>query len=132
MDVEYRKSHRLFRYEAKWNLDEDCQTVIQQIWNEVDTGRDSVEEVLQSLDRSKETLNAWSRAKYGAVTRAINSLSRRLGSMQRHEIPGNLESIKQLQGELNKLLEMEDVKWRQRAKRNWFIKGDRNTQIFHA
>jgi hypothetical protein len=52
--------------------------------------------------------------------------------MQRYEIPGNLESIKQIKGELNKLLEMEDVKWRQRAKTNWFIKGDRNTQFFHA
>jgi len=132
MEVDYRKPNRLFRYEAKWNLDEECQKVIQQLWNEADTGRDSMEEVLQNLDRSRETLNGWSRNKFGAVTRTINSLSRRLGRMQRYEIPGNLESIKQIKGELNKLLEMEDVKWRQRAKTNWFIKGDRNTQFFHA
>ncbi|GLT62157.1 hypothetical protein SLA2020_348150 [Shorea laevis] len=27
---------------------------------------------------------------------------------------------------------MEDVQWKQRAKRNWFRHGDRNTQYFHA
>jgi hypothetical protein len=27
---------------------------------------------------------------------------------------------------------MEDIKWRQRAKRNWYKHGDRNTQYFHA
>jgi len=43
-----------------------------------------------------------------------------------------LATICQLQGELNKLLEMEDVKWRQRGKRSWFKDGDRNTQYFHA
>jgi len=40
--------------------------------------------------------------------------------------------IREVQGELNKLLEMEDIKWRQRAKWSWFKDGDRNTQFFHA
>ncbi len=52
--------------------------------------------------------------------------------MQKVEHSGNLSSIYQIQSELNKLLEMEEVKWRQRAKRNWFQGGDCNTQYFHA
>lgn len=29
------------------------------------------------------------------------------------------------------LLEQEDTKWRQRAKRSWYCLGDRNTKYFH-
>jgi hypothetical protein len=34
--------------------------------------------------------------------------------------------------EINKMLEIEDIKWKQRAKRNWYCMGDWNTQFFHA
>jgi hypothetical protein len=29
-------------------------------------------------------------------------------------------------------MEQEDVKWKQRAKQNWYKNGDRNTPFFHA
>jgi hypothetical protein len=29
-------------------------------------------------------------------------------------------------------LEKEDIRWKQRAKQNWYKNGDRNTQYFHA
>jgi hypothetical protein len=80
----------------------------------------------------QECLTEWSKVKYGAMTKTINHLSKRLGQLQRMEHPGNLATIKQVQGKLNKLLEMEDIKWCQRAKRHWFKDGDRNTQYFHA
>jgi hypothetical protein len=38
-----------------------------------------------------------------------------------------LTFISQLQGEINNLLELEDIFWKQRAKRNWYNMGDRNT-----
>jgi hypothetical protein len=52
--------------------------------------------------------------------------------LQRRENPGVLAQIKQIQGEINKALEIEDIKWKQRAKRNWYRHEDRNTQYFHA
>ncbi|XP_042974742.1 uncharacterized protein LOC122306380 [Carya illinoinensis] len=33
---------------------------------------------------------------------------------------------------MNVLLEKEDLRWKQRAKRNWYKHGDRNTKYFHA
>jgi hypothetical protein len=71
-----------------------------------------------------------SREKFGAYSRSLNQLSKRLERLQRQEHPDNLDSIRQVQGEINKLLEMEDVKWRQRAKRNWFKDGGLKYPIF--
>ncbi|XP_040986473.1 uncharacterized protein LOC121234570 [Juglans microcarpa x Juglans regia] len=42
------------------------------------------------------------------------------------------EKVKRLKCEVGQLLEKEDVKWKQRAKRSWFREGDRNTKYFHA
>ncbi|XP_062152046.1 uncharacterized protein LOC133860461 [Alnus glutinosa] len=131
-DVTYKKPPRLFRYEAKWNLDEDCHKVIQQTWNENVSSGNSMTDVLQSLNKSKASLNGWRRAKFGSTTRTINSLNTRLERLQRQELPRILATIKRVQGDLNKLLDMEDMKWRQRTKRNWFNNGDRNTEYFHA
>lgn len=44
----------------------------------------------------------------------------------------NLGEIRRLQEEIEKILEQEDTKWKQRAKLNWYKHGDRNTSYFHA
>ena len=43
----------------------------------------------------------------------------------------NMVEMKMLQEKVGLLLEMEDIKWRQRAKRNWYTLGDKNTRFFH-
>lgn len=52
--------------------------------------------------------------------------------LQKREDPEDWASIKTLQSEIEHLLEMEDLQWRQQAKRNWFWGGDRNTHYFHT
>jgi hypothetical protein len=57
---------------------------------------------------------------------------RELEVLQRSESPENSDAIKNAQGEIEKLLEQEDLRWKQRAKQNWYKNGDQNTQYFHA
>jgi hypothetical protein len=40
--------------------------------------------------------------------------------------------MKRLQDEINFILEQEDIRWKQRAKQNWYQYGDQNTPFFHA
>jgi hypothetical protein len=54
-------------------------------------------DVIQSLNRSRDSLNGWSRVKFGSITRTINSLNTKLESLQRQENPGDLAIIKQVQ-----------------------------------
>jgi len=123
---------KLFRFEAKWNLDEECSVVVSEAWaKEGDEGR-SQGHSWSKLDRCKARLTEWSKAKFGNPKRTMDNLSKKLERLQNAENPRSLEAIKQVQRDLNKLLEMEEVRWRQRAKRNWFSGGDRNTQFFHA
>lgn len=52
--------------------------------------------------------------------------------MQGNEGPSKLESIRSLQCEVNEAVEIEESKWRQRAKEQWLKLGDKNSKYFHA
>lgn len=62
----------------------------------------------------------------------IKELSIKLKSLQDKEDLRSMGEEKRVQKELNFLLEKEELQWKQRAKRNWYAHGDRNTKFFHA
>jgi hypothetical protein len=121
-----------FRFEAFWNLDEDCGRVIKDVWDREALSGNPMAVATNCLNSCKQALTFWSKIKFGAGTRKIKDVLRHLERLQRDENPGNLETIREVQLELHKLLEMEDLKWKQHAKRNWYTKGDRKTKFFHA
>jgi hypothetical protein len=123
---------KLFRYEAYWNIDEECGMVINHAWNSNVSGCTAMEEAHVKLNLCQQQLSTWNRQKYGEGDHHLRSLEQKLERLQRRETPGVLAQIKHIQGEINKALEMEDIKWKQRAKRHWYRQGDRNTQYFHA
>jgi hypothetical protein len=52
--------------------------------------------------------------------------------LQQHEGANNWAEIQTLQGDIDSILEQDDIKWKQRAKQIWYQSGDRNTPFFHA
>ncbi|XP_062158001.1 uncharacterized protein LOC133865598 [Alnus glutinosa] len=110
---------RIFRFEASWNVSEDCAEVIKKAWSEVGGTGSPMQDILQKLRQCQQALSCWSSFEFGSFTRSLKGLTRRLEGLQDKENPSNLEEIKLLQQEIHQLMEMEDIRWRQRAKRNW-------------
>jgi len=113
-----------FKFEACWNKDEECSEVIKTVWGRRVEDTNAMAEVMAKLESCKHALTAWSSSKYRVVGHTIKRLTWHIEKLQSKEHPGNLDSIKQLQGEIHHLMEMEDIRWKQRAKRNWYKGGD--------
>lgn len=106
--------------------------MIQVGWVKGSVGVSAMGTTMAKIDGCKQALVGWSHAEFGSVHRTIGNLTRQLEWLQCAENPDNLEEIERVHNEIDHLLEIEDVRWKQRAKRNWFLRWDRNTQYFHA
>lgn len=123
---------RQFQYEALWNSDSECEAVVQRAWLGGNSGASDIQNARMKLNSCQEELQVWSRARYRRTAQILHRKSTQLELLQREEESGHRDAIKHLQSEIAQLLEHEDMKWKQRAKRNWFNQGDRNSKFFHA
>jgi len=127
-----RRGQRPFKFEACWNLDEESLKIVKDVWEGTVDAGGAMEETTKKLILCEKALKGWSSSKYGNISRTIQALSKQLKNLQINETPTNAKEIQALQQKIDGLMEMEDVRWKQRAKRHWYKSGDRNTQFFHA
>ncbi|XP_042969164.1 uncharacterized protein LOC122301866 [Carya illinoinensis] len=120
---------RLFRYEAWWSKEEECKEVITNNWLQDTTERNSVQQV---LTHCRNSLQQWSKNFHRQKGLLLKQKSALLKNLQDGNSGDNSNNIRALQKEVGILMEEEDIKWRQRAKRNLYTQGDRNTHYFHA
>lgn len=66
------------------------------------------------------------------LDRELKEKSDRLKVLQEWEGPLVVREIKNLQKDIYLLMDQEDFKWKQHAKRHWYKHGDHNTKFFHA
>jgi exonuclease III len=124
--------HRSFKFEAKWQLDEEFTDVMQDAWSGGQVGTTGIQTMINKLATCQRSLIRWSGAKYGNAEKLIKEKTKELEELQTHEDPSTWPDISRLKKEIECLMEQEDVKWKQRAKQNWYKNGDRNTPFFHA
>lgn len=126
------KKTKVFRFEESWTQDEEFHVAVKKAWEEGPTVGRKLKEIKEKLAFCSKVLSKWGREKFGKMHKDLITRTAQLEILQQNEGPHNREEIHRLQGEINEILEMEDVKWRQRAKQNWYKWGDRNTPYFHA
>ncbi|XP_059446454.1 uncharacterized protein LOC132178000 [Corylus avellana] len=126
------KGRRGFKFEASWIPDEECGAIINESWEGGETDGEAMKKVRRGLERCKSRLKWWSRKKFGKNENLIKEKTEVLANLQTLEGPEHHEAIKRLPAEIETLLEFEDMRWKQRAKQNWYREGDRNTPFFHA
>ena len=91
------------------------------------------EGIAENLRTCATERSRWNSAVYGQILKKIQDKRNRLNALALRERDGDLSlEINRLRGEINALLNDEEIYWEQRAKAHWLKEDDRNTKFFHA
>ncbi|XP_062150081.1 uncharacterized protein LOC133858622 [Alnus glutinosa] len=123
---------RSFKFEANWQLDPDYRNIIKEAWGQNVATESPMMDIQSRLSACQKALSRWSKQKFGRDAELLKQKRERLLELQRSSWSEQSVAIKHLQEDIDIILEREDVRWKQRAKQNWYHHGDRNTQFFHA
>jgi len=88
--------------------------------------------VHKKLLACQHDLSTWSWHKFGNDQIRLRQKNKELLLLQSWVPLASSSLIKILQTEIDEILAREDVRWKQRAKENWYRLGDRNTKYFHS
>ena len=130
--TKHRPKVRRFHFEAHWTKREDCKAIIEASWGfRVDLS--TPDGISENLRICAAELSRWNSTVYGQIPKKIQDNRNRLNALAIREKDGDLSlEINKLKGEINALLDDEEIYWGQRAKAHWLKEGNRNTKFFHA
>lgn len=130
--VAKQRRPKIFRYEASREIGDNCCEQVEQVWNHGPKHSNAVSQIQQLLGKCAKGLKLWGANKNRETMAAIKELSVKLKSLQYNEHSSIIEEEKRVPLELNSLLDKEELKWKQQAKRNWNVHEERYTKFFHA
>ena len=122
----------MFRFEAMWLKDQQCEGVVQVAWEGgLSLGADYT--LGKCMEICRTGLEGWNKTDFGHVGRKISDLQKCLEWIELQ--PTTLDIVQLMRNtriELNGWLYKEDAMWHQRSRLTWFQEGDRNTRFFHT
>jgi hypothetical protein len=122
----------LFRFEAAWEKNKEQGEVIRKARRPKQNLESPWFTIKRNLQDCRNALKLWVSSQKNSVEQKIELLQRDLSLIQFRGDGDSLVEEKKLKEELNYLLDVEELKWKQRANINWYKNGDRNTKFFHA
>ncbi|VFQ61854.1 unnamed protein product [Cuscuta campestris] len=117
---------RQFRFENTWVRDESYQDALKAAWG----GTCSVP-FLARLEQCGKDLKTWGGYLFQKFGKRIKELKSVVERWRGRRDPEGLKEFLEADKELQKVLDQEDIYWRQRAKQHWLRSADSNTRFFH-
>ena len=128
----FYRPQRPFRFEVMWLKDERCEGVVHSAWDMGFAG-DPMGNVLLKVSNCQTQLISWNRKVFGNIRRKLDQKRKLLEKAEARSMAGGgKESLKVLNDEIRKLMDLEECMWSQRFKTDWLRYGDQNTKYFHC
>lgn len=118
-----------FKFNAQWVRHDECRQIICDNGNWIGND-DHVGSLQKSLASISVKLGRWGRKANCAFKYEICKKRQAIMDAYSRQLI-DFSLIHGLEGELNCLLEEEEIYWHQRSRENWLKWGDKNTRWFH-
>ena len=129
MDCHMKKP---FRFEHMWMSDVCCSRTVEAVWRE-DSAEPWGTKIIKKVDKCGKELESWSRKNFGNVRRELEKKRQLLVHAEKQAIRrGDPKRMRQLEKEINVLMDKEAKMWVQRSWVLWLKDGDKNTRFFHS
>jgi hypothetical protein len=124
-----------FKFMKMWIAHPDCINIIKQSWNSNFTGCPMF--ILnQKLKKVKENLKVWNKSVFGNIHSNVKNATAKVDSIQQDidtfgPTDDLIDQERLAKIDLENVLNMDEIFWKEKAKVKWHCDGERNTAYFH-
>lgn len=122
----YAPKERKFKFENVWIWERECKNIVKNGW-EVASGSDIVEKIRVCGVRLQE----WGGGTHTKYRLQVQECRRLLRNLRSRRDAAGITRYNEVREEYLKLLERQEIYWKERAKQHWLREGDKNTKFFH-
>ena len=130
LDLPQRK--KPFQFEEMWLSNWSCEETVLASWNHT-IGTNPNKDIIAKVEKCGIDLSWWNRNVFGSIRK---ELTRKRDMLLRVEneamVNGNNSWVRELNFEINVLLDREARMWAQWSRLLWATQGDKNTKYFHS
>lgn len=128
-EIKDNKKHiKRFFFEQKWLMEENFSDTIKSLRNQ--TPADKMLHI--KMDNLALHLMKWANENMGTIPKNIKKARKNLNRLLNSESNEyRAQEITSLENKLEKLLNQEEIHWKQRSRNQWLKGGDRNTAYIH-
>jgi exonuclease III len=124
-----------FKFMKMWSLHPSCKDVISDSWNSVVVGCPMFV-LSQKLKNLKAKLKVWNKVTFGNVHDLVTTTELKLQQIQSQiQENGHSDALlleeKLASASYEEALNRQEAFWKEKARLNWHLEGDRNTKYFH-
>ncbi|XP_074336391.1 uncharacterized protein LOC141673539 [Apium graveolens] len=126
LDRVYVPKVRRFRFKNLWIRETECINVVKNSWNRNEEGC-----IFEKIEYYCLKLEEWGGGKLKELKVKIKNCRGVLRKLRSRRDGYGVRRYNEVRWEFLKLLEQQEVYWKQRAKQFWLQEGDQNTRFFH-